>query len=240
MGEKISLSISERTVHGKKVRNLRAEGIIPGVVYGHGMEPMPIQADAGELRRVVAQAGKHSPVHLTGAKRRIALIKDVESDPTRHGVVRHVSFHAVKADEPVTTEVPIHLLSVGESAAEKAGFVVLQAIDKAEIRALPADLPEALEVDIAHLAAVGDRVTLGDITLPSGVEFVEHDSGRHEEDEEEERPSITDLVVANVYEPAALEAANEAAGGESTDEEEVAVEGEEEQTEEKEEGETQK
>lgn len=227
MGEKISLSISERTVHGKKVRKLRADGITPGVVYGHGMEPMPIQADAGEMRRVVVQAGKHTPVHLTGAKKRIALIKDVEFDATRHGVVRHVSFHAVKADEPVHTEVPIHLLGVGESEAEKAGLVVLQALDKAEVRALPADLPEALEVDIAGLAAVGDRVTLGDITLPSGVELVEHDSGRHEEDEDEEKPSITDLVVANVYEPAALEAANEAAAGESADEEEVAVEGEE-------------
>jgi large subunit ribosomal protein L25 len=227
MGEKISLSISERTVHGKKVRNLRADGITPGVVYGHGMEPMPIQADAGEVRRVVLQAGKHTPVHLTGAKRRIALIKDIEFDATKHGVVRHVSFHAVKADEPVHTEVPIHLLGVGESEAEKAGFVVLQAVDKAEIRALPADLPEALEVDITKLAGVGDRVTLGDIKLPHGVELVEHDTGRHDDDEEEEKPSITDLVVANVYEPAALEAANEAAAGESTDEEQVTVEGEE-------------
>ena len=74
---------------------------------------------------------------------------------------------------------------------------------------------------------MGDRVTLGDIKLPHGVELVEHDTGRHDDDEEEEKPSITDLVVANVYEPAALEAANEAAAGESTDEEQVTVEGEE-------------
>ncbi len=228
MGEKISLSISERTVHGKKVRSLRAKGITPGVVYGHGIEPMPIQADTGEVRRVVAQAGKHTPVHLTGAKRRIALIKDIEFDATKHGIVRHVSFHAVNADEPVHAEVPVHLLGIGESEAEKAGFVVLQAIDKAEVRALPADLPEALEADITTLATVGDRVTLGDIKLPSGVELVEHDTGRHDDDEEEEKPSITDLVVANVYEPAALEAANEAAAGEGINEEQVAVEGEQE------------
>lgn len=223
MGEKISLKIDERAVRGKKVRKLRQSGFTPGVVYGHGMEPIAVQAESGEVRRVVAAAGRHTPVSLTGAKRRIAMIKDVEYDPTKAGVVRHVSFHAVKADEPVHAEIPVRLVGLGESAAEKAGLVVLQAVDKIEVRALPMDLPEAVTVDITKLTEVGDRVTLGDAVLPSGVEFVEHDSGRVE-DEDEEKAAITDLVVANVYEPAALEAANEAAAGESTDESEVEAE----------------
>ena len=50
MGDKITLKIEERTVHGKKVKNLRKEGLTPGVVYGHGMEPIAVQADAGEVR----------------------------------------------------------------------------------------------------------------------------------------------------------------------------------------------
>lgn len=227
MGEKISLKLDERTVRGKKVKSLRQTGITPGVVYGQGMEPVPVQAEAGEVRRVVSAAGKHTPVNLTGVKRRIAMIKDVEFHPTKAGIIRHVSFHAVKADEPVTAEVPVRLIGVGESAAEKVGLVVLQAIDKIEVKALPMDLPDAVEIDITNLAEAGDRVTLGDATLPAGVEFVEHDSGRSEDDEEE-KPSVTDLVVANVYEPAALEAANEAAAGDASDESEVEeAEGEE-------------
>lgn len=229
MGDKITLKISAREVRGKKVSHLRAEGLTPGVVYGQDMEATPIQADAGEVRRVVAAAGKHTPVMLSGTKRRIAMIKDVDVDPTRRGYVRHVAFHAVRADEPVIAEVPIRLVGEGESAAEKAGLIVLQALDKIEVKALPMDLPEAIEISIVDLAAEGDRVTLADAKLDKGVELVEHSDGHAEELEEgEERPSITDLVVASVYEPSALQAANEAAAGEaeSADAGQVAVEGE--------------
>lgn len=228
MGEKISLKIEERKAHGKKVKALRQTGLVPGVVYGHGMEPLAIQADASEVRRVVSAAGKHTPINLTGVKRRIAMIKDVEYNPTKHNIVRHVSFHAVKADEPVNAEVPIRLVGVGESAAEKAGLVILQALDKVEVKALPMDLPEAIEIDITNLAEAGDRVTLGDAKLAGSVEFVEHVDTSKGDDEDAEKPSITDLVVANVYEPAALEAANDAAAGDATDESEVAAEGEDE------------
>lgn len=227
MGEKISLKIEERKVHGKKVKVLRKEGLTPAVVYGHGMEPMAVQADAGEVRRVVAAAGRHTPVNLTGAKRRIAMIKDVEYNQTKSGAIRHVSFHAVKADEPVTAVVPIRLVGVGESEAEKAGLVVLQALDKIEVKALPMELPEALDVSIVELHEAGERVTVGDIALPAGVELVEHVDESKSDDEDEEKPSINDLVVANVYEPAALEAANDAAAGDAEDESEVQAEGDE-------------
>lgn len=223
MGDKITLKIDERTVHGKKVKTLRQQGITPAVVYGHGLEPLAVQAEAGELRRVVLAAGKHTPVNLTGAKRRIAMIKDVEFHPTKAGIIRHVSFHAVKADEPVNAEVPVRLVGVGESAAEKAGLIVLQSLDNVEVKALPMDLPSAVEIDITALAEAGEKITLGDAKLPSGVQFVEHETGHHD-DEDEEKPSVTDLVVASVYEPAALEAANDAAAGDATDESEVEAE----------------
>ena len=226
MGDKITLKIDAREVQGKKVASLRAQGLTPGVVYGQGVDATTVQADSGEVRKVVAAAGKHTPVMLTGAKKRIAMIKDVDYDPTRHGYIRHISFHAVKANEPVVAEVPIHLVGEGESAAEKAGLIVLQALDKVQVKALPMDLPEAIEISIVGLAEVGDRVTLADAVLEKGVEFVEHHDGRSEEDQEEgeERPSVTDLVVANVYEPGALQAANEAAAGDATDESAVEAE----------------
>lgn len=228
MGDKITLKIDPREVRGKKVAKLRKEGLTPGVVYGPGMEPVAVQAEAGEVRRVVVAAGKHTPVHLTGTKRRIAMIKDVDYDPTKHGVIRHVSFHAVNADEPVVAEVPVHLTGEGESEAEKAGLVVLQAIDKLEVKALPMDLPEALEVSIADLKIAGDRILVGDINVPKGVELVEKDDGRVDEELEdgEEKPSINDLVVANVYEPSALAAQNEAVAGDAEPGDEGEVEAE--------------
>ena len=226
MGDKVTLKVDRREIFGKKVKQLRRRGLTPGVVYGANMEPIAIQADAGEVVRVYAEAGKHTPVQLSGTKHRIAMIKAAEFHPIKHGGIRHISFHAVRANEPVVAEVPIRLAGEGESVAERNGLVVLQAIEKIEVKALPMELPEYLEVSIMDLANAGDRVTIGDILLPSGVEIVDNDDGR--EGTADDNVTVKDLVVASVYEPAALEAANEAAAGESTsaDAEDVPVEGE--------------
>lgn len=219
MGDKINLKLDPRTLQGKKVKQLRKEGIVPGVVYGAGLEPVNVQAPLNVMDKVIRDAGKHTPVHLTiESKKEIAMIKDVELDHVR-GITRHVSFHAVKQNEPVNAEVPIHLTGQGESEAEKAGLIVLQALDHIEIRALPLNLPDALEVSIAELKEAGEQITLGDIKLPENVSFVEHVTGHEESDEE--APKLTDLVVASVYEPAALEAANDAAAGDATIDAEV-------------------
>jgi large subunit ribosomal protein L25 len=204
MGDKINLTLDIREQQGKKVAKLRREGIVPGVMYGHGFDPILVQAEYNVLDKVVREAGKHTPVNVTvEGKKRIALIKDIDRNPV-HAQLRHVSFHAVKANEVVHAEVPIHLIGEGESEAEKAGLIVLQAIEVVEIKAKPADLPEALEVSIIELATDEDKITLADIALPEGVEYADVEQD-------------LDLVVANVYEPAALEAANEAAAGDAED-----------------------
>lgn len=211
MGDKINLTLAARELQGKKVVNVRKQGFVPGVVYGHGFDPILVQAPYGAVEKVVYTAGKHAAVHLTiDKKKKIALIKDVDRDPVK-ARIRHVAFHAVKANEKVEAEVPIHLVGEGESEAEKAGLIVLQAIEAIEIKAIPADLPDALEVSMEKLKTQEDKILLSDITLPENVEFADAEQD-------------LDLVVANVYEPAALEAANEAAAGDATDENDVEVE----------------
>jgi large subunit ribosomal protein L25 len=204
----ITLNLDERTAAGKQVAKLRNEGFVPSVVYGGKAAPLSTQSQAVETLKAVKAAGKHSPVHLTiDGKKKLAIIKDIDFDPVKH-TLRHVAFHTIKQNEKIVTEVPIVLIGEGESAAEKAGLIVLQAIEKMEIRALPGDLPEALEISIADLASADDKLTIGDIKLPKGVEFADVEQD-------------TDLVVANVYEPSALQAANDAAGGEAEDESSV-------------------
>lgn len=206
----ISLNLTKRVAHGKKVAALRKEGYVPSVVYGGHDEPVSTQSAVVETAKVIHEAGKHTPVHLTiDGKKKLAIIKDIEIDPVKHRVI-HVAFHAIKQNDIVTTEVPIILVGQGESSAEKAGLIVLQAIESVEIKAKPADLPESFEVSIVDLATDEDKITLHDITLPSGVEYADVEQD-------------LDLVVANVYEPAALEAANDAAAGSATidDEEDV-------------------
>jgi large subunit ribosomal protein L25 len=219
MGDKINLNIDPRTAQGKKLLKIRREGLVPTIVYGHDVEPIMGQAPHNIIEKAVRDAGKHTPVHLTvGGKKRIAMIKDVDQAPLT-GHILHVAFHAVKQNEPVIAQVPIHLVGVGESEAEKAGLIVLQALDQIEVRALPLDLPEALEISIAELKEAGQQLTLGDITLPENVSLVEHTTGHEEADDD--APKLTDLVIASVYEPAALEAANDAIAGEATIDTEV-------------------
>lgn len=207
----ITLKLDVRSVAGKKVATLRKQGIVPSVVYGGSADPINTQSGIVETTKVAQAAGKHSPVNLTiDGKKKLAIIKSIDHDPVKHQV-RHIAFHTIKQNETITTEVPIHLVGVGESAAEKAGLVVLQAIEHVEIKAKPAALPEALEVSIVELATTDDKLTLGDIKLPEGVEYADVDQD-------------LELVVANVYEPSALQAANDAAGGDATDESEVVAE----------------
>lgn len=222
MGDKITLTLQERTAHGKKVRALRREGIIPGVVYGAGVEPISVQADSVIMNKVYRAAGKHAPVHLTiGTKKKIAMIKDAEVNPVKN-TIAHISFHAVNVKEPVEAEVPIRLVGEGESEAEKAGLIILQNIESIEVKALPMDLPDALELDIRGLKEAGERLTVADLKLPENVEIVEHESGHGDEDEEQH--SVTELQVVAVWEPSALAAQNDAAAGDATDESEVDAE----------------
>lgn len=198
----ISLALDERTVTGKKVATLRRSGLVPSVVYGGKAAPIATQSQLVETTKVAHAAGKHSPVHLMiDGKKKLAIIKSIDIDPVRHRV-RHVAFHTIKQNEKIVTEVPIVLTGVGESLAEKAGLVVLQALEKIEIRALPANLPESLEINIGELEQADDKITLADIKLPDGVEYADIEQD-------------VSLVLASVYEPSALQAANEAAGGES-------------------------
>lgn len=214
MGDKITLTLDEREVHGKKVAKLRRDGIVPGVVYGAGFEPISVQIAGNVLAKAYAAAGKHHPVHITvGSKKKIAMIKDAAVDPVKH-VVRHVSFHAVNQNEPVEAEIPVRLKGEGESEAEKVGLVILQNIETLQVKALPMDLPDALEVDITNLKEAGERVIVGDIVLPANVELVDH-VANPQADEDEETHSVTELVIASVWEPSALQAANDATGGDA-------------------------
>lgn len=216
----ISLKLDVRTSEGKKLKELRKNGLVPSVVYGGHDKPYMTQSGMIDTVKVVNSAGKHTPVNLVvDGKKRLAIIKSIDFDPVKH-TLRHIAFHTIKTTDVITTEVPVILTGLGESPAERAGLVILQAIERLEIKAKPADLPESIELPVDKLENTEDKIDIADIKLPAGVEFADVDQDM-------------ELVIANVYEPSALQAANEAAGGTAEPEEagEVAVEASEEPTE---------
>ena len=208
--DKIALELEKRDVTGKAVKHLRRAGKVPAVIHDHGKESVIVTGDFMEMTKVYRAAGKHHPVSLKAdGKNYTALIKKADFDP-RKNVLTHVVFGAVKANETVTAEIPVHItFDEGNDVtpAERNSLVVLHQLETVEVEAKPNDLPDALEFNGEKLIAVGDQATVADLKVPAGV-TVKTD------------PTHT---LATVFEPSALAAANDAAGGdaEAGDEETV-------------------
>ena len=203
--DQISLSLTKREVLGKQVRQLRREGIVPAVIHDHGKPSVHVQADSQDALKTFYQAGKHHPVQVTAdGKKYTAMIKSAAFEPKKNRL-QHLVFNAVKANEKVEAEVPIHpQYDEGNesSPAERNGLLVISNIDVVSVKALPSKLPDALYYDAEKLVEVGDHATIADLQLPDGVEMEAGDT----------------QTIASVYEPSAIAAANDAAGGDATEE----------------------
>lgn len=162
-----TVKLDQREVLGRGVKNLRREGLVPAVVHNHGQESIHVMAPELELERIYEAAGKHHPLNLQiGDQKFLVLIKDAHFHPVKRRL-QHIVFQAIRRDEKVEAEVPIHL--EGEIPAEKVGLQVLHHLDHVEIEALPANLPDSLIADVSVLAEIGDRITVADLKVPEGV-----------------------------------------------------------------------
>lgn len=166
--DSINLELQERSVVRKGLRGLRGTGMVPAVIHNHGKESIHVMGDYVLLNKVFSNAGKHHPVQLTvGKEQHLALIKDVDFEPTKHQL-RHVVFQAINQNEEVEAEVPISYLET-DIPAEKKSLLVLKQLDHVQVKALPRDLPDELVVDPGTLDDVGDNLTVADLKIPEGV-----------------------------------------------------------------------
>lgn len=212
--ETISLTLEPREVLGKAVKHLRKSGKTPAVIHDHGKESIIVQGDSVDILKVYKKAGKHHPVEVTsGGQTYTTIIKSVEFDP-RKNKLSHVVFNAVAADQKVETEIPVQpKFNEGNesSPAERNGLLVLSSLEAVNVSALPSDLPDTIYYDGEKLIEIGDHVQIKDLIVPAGVEIMDE-------------PNKT---IATVFEPSAVAAANEDAGGTAEPEAEAEVEGEE-------------
>lgn len=161
------VKLEARQAVGRAVKGLRAEGLVPAVVHNHGQPSVHVMAPETELGKIYEAAGKHHPLNLeVGDQKYLVLIKDAHFHPVKRRL-QHVVFQAIKRDEKVEAEVPIHL--EGEIPAERAGLQVLHHLDHVEIEALPDRLPDSLVADMTVLAEIGDKITVADLKAPEGV-----------------------------------------------------------------------
>ncbi len=167
--EQIELSAALRTHFGKQVRQLRAQGWVPAVVYGSHYPTTPIQVEAKALQKTLAQAGGSKLINLQIADREpvSVLTREVQRDLLHHHII-HVDFQQVVMTEKITAEVPLHL--TGEAPAVKdLGGILVYGIDYVEVHCFPADLPAAIEVDLSVLRRIHDVITVSDLKLPKAI-----------------------------------------------------------------------
>ncbi len=192
------LSLEKRTVTGKKLAGLRADGFIPSVVYGDGSEPILAQSAYNETEKALRGAGYHSTIDMDIAgKKSMAIVKNVGIDPVSRKIL-NVEFQTVSANKAVEATTPIVIVNFEESEASKlTHFALTQSIEEIDVKAKPADLPKELTIDAANMKELDDKLTIADLILPAGVELADK-----ELDPEQ--------VVASLYDPAAEAAAREA------------------------------
>jgi large subunit ribosomal protein L25 len=151
--KQVTLNAQRRTVLGKQVKHLRRDGILPANVYGREQESRAIQVDAHEMDRALKSHGPTQLYKLVIApdgQEDTVIVRHITRQPATN-VIQHIDFFQVQMTEPMRAKVPIRL--VGEAPAVRLhDGVLIQALDYAEIEALPADLPNVLELDISDMS----------------------------------------------------------------------------------------
>ncbi len=169
--EKVVLKATKRTVTGKQVRQLRRQGLLPGVVYGHAMQPTPISLNAHETGLVLPKLTSSSIVTIEMEGQQIvALVREKQKNFIKN-FFTHVDFQAVSLTETIRTYVSLHFFGTAPAIKEFQAAIVTS-MDEIEVEALPNDLPERIEVDLSKLAALGDAIYVKDLPIPAGVQVL--------------------------------------------------------------------
>ncbi len=194
--KRVELPAEPRTSLGSgAARRFRRSGQVPGVLYGHG-EPRPVLIEGRGLDKALRTgAGMNVVINfkIQGVDE-LAIVRDVQRNSLTRAIT-HADFQRILLTEKITTTVPLEL--VGVAPALKEGGLLMQMLREVEVEALPLSIPERISVDVSKLAAIGDLIHVGDITLPEGVDM----------------KTGSDVTVVNIAAPAAEEVAPVAEAG---------------------------
>lgn len=156
-------------------RKIRRAGFVPGVLYGPPDQPVLLKVDKKSAEKTLRHLTTHNVMadlvlKSNGETKTIrTIVKEIQVDPLS-GALLHMDFYRVRMDKPVVMEVPIQ--TKGESEGVKQGGVLDQELRELKVEALPRDIPERIELDIASLK-IGDAVLVKDLKLPENVRVLE-------------------------------------------------------------------
>lgn len=162
--QKKELKAEIRKITGRKIKNLRVQGLLPANVSGKKIKSEAVQVNLKEFKKVFAEAGETGLVELKiGSDTRPVLIHNIQRNPVSDEYI-HADFLQVDLKEKVEAEVPVEL--TGESPAEKQSIgTVVQYLNEIRVEALPTDLPEKFVIDVSTLSEVDQAVYVKDVKV---------------------------------------------------------------------------
>jgi len=168
--EALDLEAQIRENKGKGyAKRLRRGGYLPCVLYGPEIESLPLKVEAKELEKIINNAGEKALIKLkVNDKEYITMIRELQHHPVKDEML-HADLYQVSLKEKLETEVP--LLITGEAPGVKEGGVLQQFLRGVEIRCLPTNIPDYIEVDVSNLE-FGESITVGDLKAEEGIEIL--------------------------------------------------------------------
>jgi large subunit ribosomal protein L25 len=215
-----TLNVSARDQFGSRAsRRLRREGLVPGVVYGHGGEATPFQVGERDLRLLLQEGQTLLDLQIGDGKAVPVVIKEEQRHPLR-GEIVHLDCLEVKLDEAIQSDVAIELEGTENAPGVREGGVLEHVGREVTVEALPTDIPEQIVVDVSAME-INDTLNLSSVSVPQGVKFMVDDPEeftiatlsppRVEEEPEPDLEEETELVGE---EGEAAEGSDEGGGGE--------------------------
>ena len=168
MTETVLQAETGRRAGSSDARRLRTEGKIPAVVYGHGMDPLPVSVDRRELRQALSgAAGMNTILDLTvDGTVYPSLIKDIQRHPVKRNV-QHIDFIQVNLNEEIVVSIPIHLVGEAKEVSAHNGLVDLT-MQELQVRTTPRNIPDGITIDVSDMT-MDTVIRIEDLPLPSGV-----------------------------------------------------------------------
>jgi large subunit ribosomal protein L25 len=164
----IELKGTVRSSVGKGLYALRTSGKIPAVLYGPGVDAMPIELEAKTATQTLNHLTGSTLVKLSvDQKTYSVLLRDIQRDSVRRTIL-HADFYAVPTDRAIRVRVPLHFTGVSAAVRDFSG-ILIPVLNDLEVECLPKDLLSGIDVDLAPLENIGDSIAIKNISLPTGI-----------------------------------------------------------------------
>lgn len=194
----MELIANTRLVTGKKVKFLRRQGLTPVHVFGHGIEPMAVQCETGDLRKVIAQAGTTgivSPKLDKDQTARNVMIREIQKDAIS-GEYLHVDLYQIRMEEKLKVDVPLVIVGEAPALKDKENYMA-QEVDTFSVECMPDHIPQHIEIDISGLEEVDQAIHVQDVVVGEGItvlnpadQLIVKITVRHAGKGDEEQPAV--------------------------------------------------